>query len=355
MSSGASNLSIFYFLFSSRRRHTRSKRDWSSDVCSSDLQVSGYVQEASRRPGNEACQELLACGSQSSGEKRLVFANRVGSQDPLDQQRPQPFPRFFRRHRQLGLLRDRRERPYQPGPINHPDLKCPSRPLRIAVANRGEGGGRRENLAVDRLIENHADVDETRAEIFFAISAQPKRFLHDHGPDEGQVAPHVDSKSIHVARTVYAVLRQGRPGMNQNLREVLASDLGTGDNYRVVLPDFPQHSPDGSRHQQIVVRHQPAVLAERKLDGVIAIPIEPFVRGLFVRSGNLDVTNAWKTLAISADDALGIVGRSAIDDHDFHAGFKLGNDAIQCLRYVIATIQRRYANGKSVRQGIIVR
>src|SRR5699024_11896915 len=28
-------LSIFFF--SSRRRHTRSKRDWSSDVCSSDL------------------------------------------------------------------------------------------------------------------------------------------------------------------------------------------------------------------------------------------------------------------------------------------------------------------------------
>src|SRR5699024_1672927 len=27
------------FFFSSRRRHTRSKRDWSSDVCSSDLKV----------------------------------------------------------------------------------------------------------------------------------------------------------------------------------------------------------------------------------------------------------------------------------------------------------------------------
>src|SRR5699024_11315066 len=27
----------FCFFFSSRRRHTRSKRDWSSDVCSSDL------------------------------------------------------------------------------------------------------------------------------------------------------------------------------------------------------------------------------------------------------------------------------------------------------------------------------
>src|SRR5207249_8414737 len=30
-------LSIICFFFSSRRRHTRSKRDWSSDVCSSDL------------------------------------------------------------------------------------------------------------------------------------------------------------------------------------------------------------------------------------------------------------------------------------------------------------------------------
>src|SRR5437868_14468179 len=32
-----SPVSIFSFFFSSRRRHTRSKRDWSSDVCSSDL------------------------------------------------------------------------------------------------------------------------------------------------------------------------------------------------------------------------------------------------------------------------------------------------------------------------------
>src|SRR5699024_11794100 len=30
-------LSISDFFLSSRRRHTRSKRDWSSDVCSSDL------------------------------------------------------------------------------------------------------------------------------------------------------------------------------------------------------------------------------------------------------------------------------------------------------------------------------
>src|SRR5690606_41183086 len=28
---------LFFFFFSSRRRHTRFSRDWSSDVCSSDL------------------------------------------------------------------------------------------------------------------------------------------------------------------------------------------------------------------------------------------------------------------------------------------------------------------------------
>src|SRR5208282_3935099 len=31
----------FFFFFSSRRRHTRCYRDWSSDVCSSDLGPSG--------------------------------------------------------------------------------------------------------------------------------------------------------------------------------------------------------------------------------------------------------------------------------------------------------------------------
>src|SRR5699024_5876425 len=40
---------IISFFFSSRRRHTRSKRDWSSDVCSSDLflkQVAPFFHDA---------------------------------------------------------------------------------------------------------------------------------------------------------------------------------------------------------------------------------------------------------------------------------------------------------------------
>src|SRR3989442_11246653 len=38
---------FFFFFFSSRRRHTRCGRDWSSDVCSSDLimRVRGFTQD----------------------------------------------------------------------------------------------------------------------------------------------------------------------------------------------------------------------------------------------------------------------------------------------------------------------
>src|SRR5438874_2285443 len=37
-------VSVFFFFFSSRRRHTRSLRDWSSDVCSSDLGLATFAQ-----------------------------------------------------------------------------------------------------------------------------------------------------------------------------------------------------------------------------------------------------------------------------------------------------------------------
>src|SRR5215813_10980144 len=44
---------FFFFFFSSRRRHTRCGRDWSSDVCSSDLrcQKQGNAEEVRRRHG----------------------------------------------------------------------------------------------------------------------------------------------------------------------------------------------------------------------------------------------------------------------------------------------------------------
>src|SRR5690606_40481805 len=38
------------FFFSSRRRHTRFSRDWSSDVCSSDLEQHGFSVDATDDP-----------------------------------------------------------------------------------------------------------------------------------------------------------------------------------------------------------------------------------------------------------------------------------------------------------------
>src|SRR5436309_11152019 len=45
---------FIFFFFSSRRRHTRFSRDWSSDVCSSDLRgIRGKVDEKEVAVGNE--------------------------------------------------------------------------------------------------------------------------------------------------------------------------------------------------------------------------------------------------------------------------------------------------------------
>src|SRR5256884_3253789 len=45
-------VSVSVFFFSSRRRHTRCSRDWSSDVCSSDLVATDYLR------GPQGCSDL---------------------------------------------------------------------------------------------------------------------------------------------------------------------------------------------------------------------------------------------------------------------------------------------------------
>src|SRR5437660_8544001 len=55
----------FFFFFSSRRRHTRWPRDWSSDVCSSDLaQPAG---SAFATAGNQEMVILFAAGNDGPG------------------------------------------------------------------------------------------------------------------------------------------------------------------------------------------------------------------------------------------------------------------------------------------------
>src|SRR5699024_11236584 len=48
---------VFSFFFSSRRRHTISKRDWSSDVCSSDLACVKHAASVHPEPGSNSPQK----------------------------------------------------------------------------------------------------------------------------------------------------------------------------------------------------------------------------------------------------------------------------------------------------------
>src|SRR5690554_3569628 len=60
---------FFFFFFSSRRRHTRCGRDWSSDVCSSDL-----VDPDSEDVESETSQSLDALISEISKEAENELA-----------------------------------------------------------------------------------------------------------------------------------------------------------------------------------------------------------------------------------------------------------------------------------------
>src|SRR5258707_14414673 len=63
---------FFFFFFSSRRRHTRYWRDWSSDVCSSDL-LSAAAQRAGLSLGELAERTVPDGGLDEDGE-RVVMA-----------------------------------------------------------------------------------------------------------------------------------------------------------------------------------------------------------------------------------------------------------------------------------------
>src|SRR5204862_4157080 len=57
------------FFFSSRRRHTRSLRDWSSDVCSSDLPTDNKGKGAAFSPTDLVATALATCMSTTMGIK----------------------------------------------------------------------------------------------------------------------------------------------------------------------------------------------------------------------------------------------------------------------------------------------
>src|SRR5438105_12638697 len=72
-----SDLWLHYFFFSSRRRHTRSTRDWSSDVCSSDLFARAHFL-LEPWPGENIAQEFIGLHQPIAvRDQHVVDANDV--------------------------------------------------------------------------------------------------------------------------------------------------------------------------------------------------------------------------------------------------------------------------------------
>src|SRR5699024_11477927 len=66
------------FFFSSRRRHTRSKRDWSSDVCSSDLDIYSREGLDYRQRAISTISALVTLGTEPQLELHINVALTVG-------------------------------------------------------------------------------------------------------------------------------------------------------------------------------------------------------------------------------------------------------------------------------------
>src|SRR5437660_2774149 len=72
----------FFFFFSSRRRHTRWPRDWSSDVCSSDLDETEFVIETKtgdllRNDGEGLTDKQHICGKCRIGSSFVILSRNM--------------------------------------------------------------------------------------------------------------------------------------------------------------------------------------------------------------------------------------------------------------------------------------
>src|SRR5439155_7436497 len=72
------NFCLIFFFFSSRRRHTRWPRDWSSDVCSSDLLVVTVAARDEVAHGRDGLQNALALGRVGAKHRHLFGRQLAG-------------------------------------------------------------------------------------------------------------------------------------------------------------------------------------------------------------------------------------------------------------------------------------
>src|SRR5207247_3314148 len=109
-------LTVSFFFFSSRRRHTRSTRDWSSDVCSSDLPLVMKQVVQNYRTGHLKVEELpppalrpggvlvrTVCSLISAGTERSIVETAQSSLIGKARSRPDLVRQVFDTFKREGL------------------------------------------------------------------------------------------------------------------------------------------------------------------------------------------------------------------------------------------------------------
>src|SRR5256884_2706685 len=81
------HLYVCFFFFSSRRRHTRCSRDWSSDVCSSDLQIVLVLENKSASRGRGRARGRGRRGDSWKATGKVCFKIRPPEERNIDTQR----------------------------------------------------------------------------------------------------------------------------------------------------------------------------------------------------------------------------------------------------------------------------
>src|SRR5215471_9964727 len=176
---------LFFFFFSSRRRHTRSLRDWSSDVCSSDLQRNGVAAAHGPRSllGNPE-EEAGACACLGEGGARPSLPHRRTGER-------------VKRHDQ-----DASARQHTGGPS----------PVPGSFGNRSRPG-RADVTAVDRQIAEL--LDRSTQELRLAW-----RQLHRTGPPQGF------SRDLLIRALAHQLQERAAGGTSQALRRRLQTLAG---------------------------------------------------------------------------------------------------------------------------------
>src|SRR5216683_3008456 len=79
---------FLFFFFSSRRRHTRSDRDWSSDVCSSDLNwLVAHLFEFDGKPLQSIARGEIDLSKLEDAQEKEEHEKAAGEYREVDEQR----------------------------------------------------------------------------------------------------------------------------------------------------------------------------------------------------------------------------------------------------------------------------